>query len=174
MKEKEGKLQFSLQESTHRNLKYSLTYRLCIVQEPFECFTISNFIGLFLQHYVSDNIWWVVKKKKVHKLLKVEELHISHGTPLTRQRPPFPPFRTDTQITLPRLVLKSSSSSIILYTYTKLRTPVFIVKWCYAYLYCMYVCMYIPSSALKLCSFIYPKVKCNNNQYFEAKCFLLL
>lgn len=68
------------------------------------------------------------------------------------------------------LVLKSSSSSIKLYTYTKLRTPVFIVKRCYAYLYCMYVY----PSALELCSFIYPKVKCINNQYFEAKCLQLL
>lgn len=78
----------------------------------------------------------------------------------------------DTQITCPlhRLVLKSPSSSLKLYTYTKLRTPVFIVKRCYAYLYCMYVY----PSALELCSFIYPKVKCINNQYFEAKSLQLL
>lgn len=54
---------------------------------------------------------------------------------------PSPALHRDTQITLPLhyLVLKSPCSSIILYTYTKLRTPVFSVKRCYAYLYCMYV-----------------------------------
>lgn len=51
------------------------------------------------------------------------------------------PLHTHTRITRPlhNLVLKSPSSIIILYTYTKLKTPVFSVKWCYAYLYCMYV-----------------------------------
>lgn len=48
------------------------------------------------------------------------------------------------------LVLKSPSSSMKPYTYTKLKTPVFSVKWCYAYLYCMYVYPFLCSSTVLL------------------------
>lgn len=48
-----------------------------------------------------------------------------------------PPLHGDTQITFPLHSLVLKSPSLILYTYTKLRTPVFSVKQCYAYLYCM-------------------------------------
>lgn len=100
-----------------------------------ECFTIPNFLFLFLQRSFSVNTGL---GKEFKSCWKLRCRILKWDTIVETARPPL---HRDTQITFPlhNLVLKSPCSSIILYTYTKLWTPVFSVKRCYAYLYCMYV-----------------------------------
>lgn len=162
MKEKEcERKSFFLTARIHiQNLKCNLIYRLCIVRTS-ECFTITNFLFYFL----TTSGWKKEFNSCWRKIFEMGNHRQDSDAP--------PPTYIHFTFPLHYLVLQNPGSSIILYTYTKLRTPVFSVKQCYAYLYCMYS-MYIPSFALELCSFIYPKVKCNYDQYFEAKCLLLL
>lgn len=145
------------------NLKCNLIYRLRNVRTP-ECFNIAK-VSVFV-FFLSSSGW-----KMLRRLLKDKVQDVWNGKLSTKQWGPLI-HATTSLFHYTIWFVENPNPSIMLYTYTWLRTPVFSVKQCYAYLYCMYS-MYIPSFALELCSFYLPQSR-NNNQYFEAKCLLLL
>lgn len=127
-------------------------HRFCFVNETPN---VSSFTNVYF-FPLKMCVWHLVEKgskaveNRSFSYLKWDGIHKTARTPSL-------PFHTDTPTTfLPQFCSKESSSSIILYTYTKLRTPVFSVKWCYAYLYCKYVypfcswtvLLYLPQSQM--------------------------
>lgn len=142
MKEDEGcerKSCFSLLGSTS-NFQIQSYLQVLHCKRTSECFTITQFLFLFLQQwfFLKKKPIWLEEEFKSSWKLRCRIFEMGHHRQDSKPRPL--PVHRDTQITFPlhNLVLESPSSSVILYTYTKLRTPVFSVKQCYAYLYYMY------------------------------------
>lgn len=146
MKDKRGvwKEIMSLTAGFHiRDLEYNLNLQALHFKRSSECFHHYHLCFCFCNNNLLAASGSRERKKKKKRVWGVEYLKWDAADKTAR-----PP---STQITFPphNLVLKSPSSSMILYTYTKLRTPVFSVKRCYAHLYCMYV---YPSLLLLNCA----------------------